>query len=362
MKILLDWMVEEGNYSKYRGKSNSGVKKNHFCTSLSAKMEAETKSKRNAKQVMSKIDYLEKSFKVAHTFVTSETGAGIQEKDGTDTFRSLVKKRCPYYYELCEIMADRSGTQPKVTNRNAADLDASTTEDEGDDEEEGEKESDASDAEGSYPGDEGVSSTSDSDYDTMENGSSNRLRCRSPRRSVPRVVDKVSAVSDEKSTLGSSKKSKKRKPTNPLIDDETAAMLAVAKDQSNEKMKEILRHNQVVEELERKKLKLEVTKMNQLSWKGKSQELEYKMKLMGDYTRLIHNGWSNEMILDMIPDMKMVIAAKQKQGQGNSNKSFARFQQPCFGDNDSDHDETSAPLPNAKDDGGNSDSSSDAVE
>jgi hypothetical protein len=26
-KILLDWLTDEGNYSKYRGKNNNGIKK-----------------------------------------------------------------------------------------------------------------------------------------------------------------------------------------------------------------------------------------------------------------------------------------------------------------------------------------------
>jgi hypothetical protein len=124
MKILLDWMLEEGNYSKYCGKDNNGVRKQHFATILATKMKQETLSEsRTPKQVMEKIRQLEESFRDAHVFATSETGAGIQEKEGNETFQSIVKKKCAFYYELCEIMADRSRSKPKLTNNDASDLD-----------------------------------------------------------------------------------------------------------------------------------------------------------------------------------------------------------------------------------------------
>jgi hypothetical protein len=106
MQILLDWMTTEGNYSKYCGKDNNGIRKQHFATILAAKMTKETDSERNAKQVQEKIRQLEESFRNAHDFATSETGAGIQNEQGEESFKDLVKKRCPYYYELCDIMAD----------------------------------------------------------------------------------------------------------------------------------------------------------------------------------------------------------------------------------------------------------------
>jgi hypothetical protein len=133
-------------------------------------------------------------------------------------------------------------------------------------------------------------------------------------------------------------------------------MLSISKEQSKLKMKETLRHNQVIENLERKKIQLELNKLKQLAWKGKSQELEYKMKLMREYASLIHNGWSDGMILEMIPDMAIVVEAQKKHARG---PSVARQQKQRFGynDDDSGNEEASAPLPNAKDDGDNSDSS-----
>ena len=124
MKILLDWMTEQGNYSKYRGKDNEGVKKKQFATVLAEKMKEETSSKsRTPKQVLAKIKHIEEQFRIAHNFATSETGAGLEEANG-ETFQDMVRKKCQYYYELLEIMGDRAGTEPRITNADPSVLDS----------------------------------------------------------------------------------------------------------------------------------------------------------------------------------------------------------------------------------------------
>jgi hypothetical protein len=115
VKILLDWWMTEGNYSNFCGKNNNGVKKKQFCEQLADKMTKETLSNRTSKNVMSKIQHIEKSFKEAHVFVTSETGASIKETD-EGTFKEAVKKKCPYYYDLVDIMSNRASAKPKVTS------------------------------------------------------------------------------------------------------------------------------------------------------------------------------------------------------------------------------------------------------
>lgn len=37
-RILLDWMTLQGNYARYRGKDNNGVRKMHYYTVLTEKM------------------------------------------------------------------------------------------------------------------------------------------------------------------------------------------------------------------------------------------------------------------------------------------------------------------------------------
>lgn len=95
VKILIEWWMTEGNYSRFCGKNNNGIKKIQFAQQLSEKISSETNTKRDAKNVLSKIQHIERTFKDAHNFATSETGAGIKEND-EGTFEAAVKKKCPY--------------------------------------------------------------------------------------------------------------------------------------------------------------------------------------------------------------------------------------------------------------------------
>ena len=117
VQILIDWWTTEGNYSKFCGKNNNGIKKTQFCAQLAQKMSSETLTTRDGKNVLSKIQHIERTFREAHNFATSETGAGIQENDNS-TFEEAVKKKCPYYYELLDVMCDRASSKPKATSYN----------------------------------------------------------------------------------------------------------------------------------------------------------------------------------------------------------------------------------------------------
>ncbi|WP_447516275.1 hypothetical protein, partial [Clostridioides difficile] len=55
VKILLDWWMKEGNYNKFCGKNNNGIKKIQYCNQLAEKISRETNTLRNAKNVQSKI-------------------------------------------------------------------------------------------------------------------------------------------------------------------------------------------------------------------------------------------------------------------------------------------------------------------
>ncbi len=61
------------------------------------------------KAVGAKIARMEEEYKKAFNFVTN-TGQGLmeEEKDLTE----IVKKMCPYYYELDPIMGNRASTKP----------------------------------------------------------------------------------------------------------------------------------------------------------------------------------------------------------------------------------------------------------
>jgi hypothetical protein len=121
-RILLDWLTAEGNYSKYRGKNNNGIKKIQFAQQLAETMNARgVKVKRDSKQVMSKITYLENSFKSAFDWANTETGAGLLEQGAMGSFEAEVKRRCPFYDDLLPIMKDRSSAKPMVTSEDLDD-------------------------------------------------------------------------------------------------------------------------------------------------------------------------------------------------------------------------------------------------
>jgi hypothetical protein len=116
-RILLDWLTEEGNYSKYRGKNNNGVSKNKYAQRVADIMNSKgVRVKRDAKMVVNKIAALEDSFKNAFDFANSETGAGLMEQGALGSFEAAVKGRCAFYYDLLPIMKDRSSAKPKCTS------------------------------------------------------------------------------------------------------------------------------------------------------------------------------------------------------------------------------------------------------
>jgi hypothetical protein len=127
IKILLDWWMEEGNYIRFCGKQNDGVKK--FCNMLADRMTKETTSTRYGKNVLNKIQHIERSFREAHSFAESETGAGLLANDGEETFENVVKKKCPFYYNLKEVMIDCASTRSKAISY---DLDYSDDDDDND--------------------------------------------------------------------------------------------------------------------------------------------------------------------------------------------------------------------------------------
>ena len=116
-KVLLDWLLLEGNYSnKWRGKHNGGQKKIQVAASIASLINSSgVVVQRDAKQVSNKIEHFEKQFRKAHDFANSETGAGLQSSD-PGSFEDAVKRHCSLYYDLLPVFGDRAGAKPKATN------------------------------------------------------------------------------------------------------------------------------------------------------------------------------------------------------------------------------------------------------
>jgi hypothetical protein len=276
VKILLDWWMAEGNYNKFCGKNNNGLKKIDFCNRLADKMSKETTTQRNGKNVHSKIQHIEKTFKEAYTFASSETGAGLKESD-EGTFEDAVKKKCPYYFDILDIMADRASSKPKATSYDSDSDESSATE-----------------LEEFMDKNEGLSELSDEEEAAEKSVGT--------KRTAATVA------------TSSSRKAKKKKAPPTILDGDALHALSEASATSKHRMDELVRHNQFIEKLEERKLALEEQKEHraQISWQGKADELQYKMQLLERYNQLKKtHKWSDEQIIAFYPDMKQVIEAKK---------------------------------------------------
>eukprot|EP00980_Cylindrotheca_fusiformis_P022064 scaffold8960_cov91-Cylindrotheca_fusiformis.AAC.4 len=270
MKILLDWWMTEGNYAKFCGKHNDGTKKTAYCASLAETMTRETLSKRDAKNVSNKIQHIERKWREAHNFATSETGAGIQARDGVSSFQEIVKKKCPYYYDLLEIMGDRASSQPQCTNYDD------------DDNEDGVL---------------SLSDVSDQSNAVSMAATSRRPSVSSTNTSIDPRKRKASPRGDAATTSNHKTKTKRNSgsisPKNGvLLDDKAVNALVYSNKAAEDRMEEFARHNKAMERLEENKQRLEEKKLKSLSWKGKNDELEYKMNLLRKYKEIkTHFGW-----------------------------------------------------------------------
>jgi len=94
--------------------------KKAFADELAKKMAEETTSQhRTAAQFQSKVDSTATQWCAAHEWAQA-TGAGLKERDiqenTTTTFDDAVKKGCPHYFLLLDIMKDRTSTRPLATS------------------------------------------------------------------------------------------------------------------------------------------------------------------------------------------------------------------------------------------------------
>ena len=264
LRILLDWLLKEGNYRKFRGGTETkGMRKIDYGKSLSLQMrDAGCRVPRSADAVVKKIQELETKFVQAHDWANN-TGQGVREQDGQETFENLVLQRCRWYFDLLPIMGDRSKAAPPITTDNLLESDA----------------------------DSGLSDS------VVEESQTKRKSDASSKAST-----KISRKTPPNS---SSKKQKKN------IDDmELFAEFLSSKAESEAvHWEEIARHNKKMEELEEQKVKQEEEKTK---WSAKEAELAYKTKLMKTKVELESEGFSKADILAMFPDLAPLYSSSRE--------------------------------------------------
>lgn len=282
-KILLDWWLAEGNYAKYCGKCNDGVKKSHFQLVLANQMTQQTKSKRTARNVKSKIEQIERSFKKAHKFCTSETGVGLMAENDNSTFQKMVRDICAYYYELVDIMADRAGVQPKVTTYDDLEL-----------------------VENSPLERNSSEDSPDIEFVGCDDCASND----GSRNNDSPLCEVIPNTTPNKETLLKRSQSKRKdRKTSPGIDD-ALLVLNQSSESCNNKMKEMERHHRMMEKVEFEKLQLEKFKFQKNSWSERTEELHYRKNLLREYRVLrLEEKLTDKQIIALIPDMKIAIDA-----------------------------------------------------
>ncbi|KAG9398320.1 hypothetical protein AC1031_014660 [Aphanomyces cochlioides] len=113
MDVLISWISNESNYVRWRGgDKHSGATKASLANEIVRLMIKNGINNRNAKDIIAKISSIESSYREAREW-REHTGQGI---DDEDSINKEIKRRCPYFFEMDDVMRDRASTQPLATS------------------------------------------------------------------------------------------------------------------------------------------------------------------------------------------------------------------------------------------------------
>ena len=115
---LIEWMASDGNIARWR-KPGNGMTKIQLCSILSQWLvDQGVKMKHTQEQVKNKIEWIERCMRQSFDWENSVTGAGIRDRDGATTFKQTIIDKCPFYFYLKDLFADRAGFKPLATSLN----------------------------------------------------------------------------------------------------------------------------------------------------------------------------------------------------------------------------------------------------
>ncbi|KAH9085496.1 hypothetical protein Ae201684P_005204 [Aphanomyces euteiches] len=136
LDVLLEWLTDGDNYTRWRAGSQKKtpplhanslstsrslpvvVSKEKLCQEIVNKFHDHGLSHRSSREVRSKINDLERSYRAARDWANT-TGEGVREEDeelGQTNVRAKIIKICKHYDALHPIMGDRPSARPIFTN------------------------------------------------------------------------------------------------------------------------------------------------------------------------------------------------------------------------------------------------------
>ncbi|RLN49976.1 hypothetical protein BBJ28_00018120 [Nothophytophthora sp. Chile5] len=126
---LIDWLTSGTNYSRYRGgDAQSGATKETVADEIVRFInDSGVTTARSAKDVQSKIQRLEQTYKTAVDWLGA-TGQGVEDEA---SLRNAILARCPNYYQLHDIMHARASTTPLMLNTDVPDSSGSSNDEDG---------------------------------------------------------------------------------------------------------------------------------------------------------------------------------------------------------------------------------------
>jgi len=186
-------------------------------------------------------------------------------------------------------MIDRAGTNPVVTSENLDDSD----------DEEADDDDDAGSESSSIP----QTITQSTKDNTVIDDSAKKMTV-----AEKKAADKKKRASCSGGSLAGSVS---------VIDVETKEMFANAKSSSADRLKQtaahhwdLLAHQQEMKALEERKVVLQENAAKAINWSEMTAKTTYKYDLYLKHKSMSEDGWPDEMILDLMPELAAVIKAK----------------------------------------------------
>ncbi|KAL0089867.1 hypothetical protein F4703DRAFT_1975296 [Phycomyces blakesleeanus] len=120
IQILINWLTDVSNYSRWKGGDSSGKTKEVLCSEIREIMVENDITNWSNGDICSKIQYLHDKFKDVTDFLNG-TGQGILNdinescktpEEAAKTLEEKVKQKCTYYYDLKCVMLHRPSVNP----------------------------------------------------------------------------------------------------------------------------------------------------------------------------------------------------------------------------------------------------------